>query len=132
MSDGSINWNCPCLGGMASGPCGPDFREAFSCFHYSTEEPKGADCFEQFRAMQECMAQYPSLYDNDKEAEEEAAEEIFPTEDGSDAEGNDPTKVARKESDGRESDIKGSDVRESSDDSLKNKIISSNSAADKS
>ena len=33
-ADGQINWNCPCLGGMAVGPCGVEFREAFSCFHY--------------------------------------------------------------------------------------------------
>ena len=32
--DGSINWNCPCLGGMAVGPCGVEFRTAFECFHY--------------------------------------------------------------------------------------------------
>merc|ERR1712156_84067 len=31
---GEINWECPCLGGMPSGPCGVEFREAFSCFHY--------------------------------------------------------------------------------------------------
>ena len=31
---GEINWECPCLGGMAVGPCGVEFREAFSCFHY--------------------------------------------------------------------------------------------------
>lgn len=34
LPDGSINWGCPCLGGMATGPCGPQFRDAFSCFHY--------------------------------------------------------------------------------------------------
>lgn len=34
MPDGSINWGCPCLGGMATGPCGTQFRDAFSCFHY--------------------------------------------------------------------------------------------------
>ena len=32
--DGEINWGCPCLGNMPSGPCGAEFREAFSCFHY--------------------------------------------------------------------------------------------------
>jgi len=64
--DGQINWNCPCLGGMAVGPCGVEFREAFSCFHYSETEPKGADCIEKFQAMQDCMQQYPDLYDNDK------------------------------------------------------------------
>uniref|UniRef100_A0A8C7GGJ6 Coiled-coil-helix-coiled-coil-helix domain containing 4a n=1 Tax=Oncorhynchus kisutch TaxID=8019 RepID=A0A8C7GGJ6_ONCKI len=38
LPSGEINWNCPCLGGMASGPCGTQFKEAFSCFHYSNEE----------------------------------------------------------------------------------------------
>lgn len=47
--DGEINWNCPCLQGMADGPCGPEFKESFSCFHYSEAEPKGADCIDQFR-----------------------------------------------------------------------------------
>lgn len=61
-SDGSINWNCPCLGGMATGPCGVEFRDAFSCFHYSKEEPKGSECFEAFRTMQNCMEKYPNLY----------------------------------------------------------------------
>jgi len=64
--DGNINWNCPCLGGMAVGPCGVEFREAFSCFHYSEAEPKGADCVDKFQSMQECMQRYPELYDNDK------------------------------------------------------------------
>ena len=41
LENGDINWNCPCLGGMATGPCGLEFRNAFSCFHYSTVEPKG-------------------------------------------------------------------------------------------
>ncbi|KFW01938.1 Mitochondrial intermembrane space import and assembly protein 40, partial [Fulmarus glacialis] len=40
LPNGDINWNCPCLGGMASGPCGEQFKSAFSCFHYSTEEIK--------------------------------------------------------------------------------------------
>ena len=64
--DGEINWNCPCLGGMAVGPCGVEFRDAFSCFHYSEADPKGADCIEKFQAMQDCMKQYPDLYDDDK------------------------------------------------------------------
>ena len=63
LPNGDINWNCPCLGGMAVGPCGVEFREAFSCFHYSEAEPKGADCIEKFASMQDCMKQYPKLYD---------------------------------------------------------------------
>ena len=46
---GEINWDCPCLGGMAYGPCGEQFREAFSCFVFSKEEPKGMDCIEKFK-----------------------------------------------------------------------------------
>ncbi|KAK2874993.1 hypothetical protein FQN49_001874 [Arthroderma sp. PD_2] len=46
---GEINWDCPCLGGMAHGPCGEDFRAAFSCFVFSEEEPKGMDCIEKFK-----------------------------------------------------------------------------------
>ena len=46
---GEINWDCPCLGGMADGPCGEDFKAAFSCFVYSKEEPKGMDCIEKFQ-----------------------------------------------------------------------------------
>ena len=72
LPNGDINWNCPCLGGMAVGPCGPEFREAFSCFHYSTEEPKGKDCIEKFSTMQECMSQYPELYPEKKKDEEGA------------------------------------------------------------
>ncbi len=69
LPNGDINWNCPCLGGMASGPCGQQFKDAFSCFHYSKEEIKGSDCVENFQSMQECMQKYPELYpqedDND-------------------------------------------------------------------
>ncbi|XP_048201271.1 LOW QUALITY PROTEIN: mitochondrial intermembrane space import and assembly protein 40-like [Perognathus longimembris pacificus] len=86
LPNGDINWNCPCLGGMASYPCVEQFKSAFSCFHYSTEEIKGSDCVNQFRAMQECMQKYPDLYpqvDDSEEREEKAAErgqESAPTE----------------------------------------------------
>lgn len=46
---GEINWECPCLGGMAHGPCGEEFRAAFSCFVYSKDEPKGMDCIDNFK-----------------------------------------------------------------------------------
>jgi hypothetical protein len=59
---GEINWDCPCLGGMAHGACGEEFKAAFSCFVYSTEEPKGQDCIEKFRGMQECFRAHPEIY----------------------------------------------------------------------
>ncbi|KAI9727318.1 MAG: Oxidoreductase [Chrysothrix sp. TS-e1954] len=74
---GEINWDCPCLGGMAHGPCGPEFREAFGCFVYSKEEPKGVDCIDRFKGMQECFKLHPDVYGaelaEDAEEEEEAA-----------------------------------------------------------
>ena len=57
------------------GPCGVEFREAFSCFHYSEEEPKGKECLPKFADMQECMKQYPELYEEKKTDKEEEKEE---------------------------------------------------------
>ncbi|CAI7657057.1 unnamed protein product [Penicillium bialowiezense] len=68
---GEINWDCPCLGGMAHGPCGEDFKGAFSCFVYSEEEPKGIDCIEKFKAMQDCFRQYPEVYGAELEDDDE-------------------------------------------------------------
>lgn len=83
LPNGEINWNCPCLGGMASGPCGTSFKEAFSCFHYSKEEVKGSDCMEQFRGMQECLQRYPDLYpqEEDKDSGKQAVEMQPPAQD---------------------------------------------------
>ncbi|GBF62238.1 mitochondrial intermembrane space import and assembly protein [Trichophyton mentagrophytes] len=67
---GEINWDCPCLGGMAHGPCGEDFRAAFSCFVYSQEEPKGMDCIDKFKAMQDCFRQHPDIYGNELDDDE--------------------------------------------------------------
>ena len=52
---GEINWDCPCLGGMAHGPCGEEFKEAFSCFVYSKEEPKGIECIDKFKLVFFCV-----------------------------------------------------------------------------
>lgn len=46
---GEINFDCPCLGGMAHGPCGEEFKAAFSCFVYSDQEPKGIECIDKFQ-----------------------------------------------------------------------------------
>lgn len=63
---------------MASGPCGEQFKAAFSCFHYSKEDVKGSDCVDQFRAMQECMQKYPDLYPQEEEEEEEQPADPLP------------------------------------------------------
>lgn len=73
--NGEINWDCPCLQGMAYGPCGEQFKAAFSCFHYSEVEPKGTDCIPQFRDMQECFVKYPEIYGKDDELDDDDEEE---------------------------------------------------------
>ncbi|GMM29309.1 Mia40 protein [Martiniozyma asiatica (nom. inval.)] len=72
---GEINWDCPCLGGMADGPCGEEFKAAFSCFVYSQEEPKGIECIEKFKGMQDCFRKYPEVYSEELRDEEELAKE---------------------------------------------------------
>ncbi|AMD19896.1 HCL255Wp [Eremothecium sinecaudum] len=72
---GEINWDCSCLGGMAHGPCGEEFKAAFSCFVYSDADPKGIDCVEKFQLMQDCFRRYPETYADQLKAEDEAIEE---------------------------------------------------------
>ena len=79
---GEINWDCPCLGGMAHGPCGEEFRAAFSCFVYSKEDPKGMDCIDRFKGMQDCFREHPEIYSEELEDEEEEAEVMGAGEDG--------------------------------------------------
>jgi len=62
LENGEINWSCPCLGGMPTGPCGVEFRNAFSCFQNSEADPKGSDCYEAFLTMQDCFTKYPTVY----------------------------------------------------------------------
>ncbi|KAF9982662.1 Oxidoreductase [Mortierella antarctica] len=99
---GEINWDCPCLGGMAKPPCGEAFKEAFSCFVFSTSEPKGFDCVEKFQAMQECFKAHPDVYgdeldkDDDDEAEEDGNEDQEP---------KDATETERKEDDSEQKNV---------------------------
>ncbi|OMH81278.1 Mitochondrial intermembrane space import and assembly protein 40 [Zancudomyces culisetae] len=75
---GEINWDCPCLGGMAHGTCGEEFKAAFSCFVYSTGEPKGMECIDAFQAMQDCFRAHPEEYSsqlNDEESDEDQQKE---------------------------------------------------------
>lgn len=75
---GEINWDCPCLGGMAHGPCGEEFKEAFSCFVYSEAEPKGIDCVEKFKNMQNCFRKYPEIYSEEIRDDETPVDNLEP------------------------------------------------------
>nr|CAH7749383.1 unnamed protein product [Callosobruchus chinensis] len=61
---------------MATGPCGVEFRNAFSCFHYSDAEPKGSDCYDLFKTMQVCMQKYPTLYNKDMSDDDDLSNAI--------------------------------------------------------
>lgn len=123
---GEINWDCPCLGGMAHGPCGPEFREAFSCFIYSKDEPKGIDCIDKFkyveyfpggdprqpanklssRGMQDCFRAHPDVYGAELQDDEDESQapptddlEAFPTIDSAstpDSSSSNQVKTSRK------------------------------------
>ncbi|ABN67726.1 predicted protein [Scheffersomyces stipitis CBS 6054] len=73
---GEINWDCPCLGGMAHGPCGEEFKEAFACFVYSETEPKGIDCIKKFEAMRSCFKKYPEHYKEELYEDSEETSEL--------------------------------------------------------
>lgn len=77
---GEINWDCPCLGGMAHGVCGEDFKAAFSCFVYSSQEPKGIECIEKFKNMQDCFRKYPEVYSEELRDEDAVEREVVQTE----------------------------------------------------
>jgi hypothetical protein len=74
---GEINWDCPCLKSALEPPCGHTFKAAFSCFVTSKTEPKGIDCHQFFKAMQECFQAHPEKYgailddDDDDEGDDE-------------------------------------------------------------
>ena len=62
---------------MAYGPCGEQFRAAFSCFVFSKEEPKGVDCIENFKNMQNCFREHPDVYGAELDDDDEApADEV--------------------------------------------------------
>ena len=70
---------------MAYGSCGKEFRDAFSCFHYSKEDPKGSDCVDSFMKMHNCFQEYPEEYG--KFADDEEEEDV----EGNEDEGNEHT-----------------------------------------
>ncbi|KAL7676683.1 hypothetical protein ACOME3_002931 [Neoechinorhynchus agilis] len=78
-SFGRINWACPCLGSAMQGPCAKYFRDAFLCFHKSSDDlpgprtlqnSRGADCLFEFAAITECMREFePKNQESNKEDE---------------------------------------------------------------
>ena len=74
LPTGDINWKCPCLGGIVDSPCGQEFKDAFSCFHYSEGEIKGSECIGSFRKFQECVESHPEVFGDMNDEVEEGGE----------------------------------------------------------
>ncbi|KAI6247866.1 Mitochondrial intermembrane space import and assembly protein 40 [Erysiphe necator] len=134
---GTINWDCPCLGGMAHGPCGEEFKAAFSCFVYSKEEPKGVECIDKFKNMQNCFRQYPDIYgaeldeessDHDK-AEEGIIENTEKKTQNSEQTSQLPSKVSSSSTDSNpeSSPQSDKDVQKSNIEQEKNKVLDAES-----
>ncbi|KAK3670403.1 Oxidoreductase [Recurvomyces mirabilis] len=95
---GEINWDCPCLGGMANGSCGEQFKAAFSCFVYSKEDPKGVDCIEHFKTMQNCFREHPEEYGAELDDEDAPPMAIEGGDDPAEAPASTPAPAAKQSS----------------------------------
>ena len=73
---GEINWDCPCIANMVQPPCGDTFKAAFECFVRSEAEPKGSECVDFFREMQDCFQKHPEIYLKQDDDEEEVISEV--------------------------------------------------------
>nr|XP_002125847.1 mitochondrial intermembrane space import and assembly protein 40-A-like isoform X2 [Ciona intestinalis] len=72
LPNGEINWDCPCLGNLPNGPCGENFRKAFSCWveHKDNEESFAEKCFENFTKWEECISEHKDIYRPTEEKKE--------------------------------------------------------------
>lgn len=68
-----IDWECPCLEHAIKGPCGEEFKAAFTCFSFSEAEPRGVDCIPLFTAMQRCQMDNQDYYQTRMEENEQEA-----------------------------------------------------------
>uniref|UniRef100_A0A1I7X3J5 CHCH domain-containing protein n=1 Tax=Heterorhabditis bacteriophora TaxID=37862 RepID=A0A1I7X3J5_HETBA len=53
--DGTVNFECHCVGHLVASPCGWEFREAVTCQKSSSEEEmESGACSEQLMAFMDC------------------------------------------------------------------------------
>eukprot|EP00033_Pygsuia_biforma_P001250 GCRY01001416.1.p1 GENE.GCRY01001416.1~~GCRY01001416.1.p1 ORF type:complete len:153 (-),score=20.22 GCRY01001416.1:199-657(-) len=64
QTSADIWWECPCLEHIMKSPCSAEFKEAFSCYVDSREEPKGMDCIKSFQKLHECLTKHPEIFDD--------------------------------------------------------------------
>lgn len=76
LPNGEINWDCPCLGNLPNGPCGPSFREAFTCWAENRDDHDSfaEKCFDNFTTWEECLAENRHIYKSSKRDDDEEKE----------------------------------------------------------
>ncbi|GMR29948.1 hypothetical protein PMAYCL1PPCAC_00143, partial [Pristionchus mayeri] len=52
--DGTVNFECHCVGHLVASPCGFEFREAISCQKAATSDEDDARCAEQLMRFMDC------------------------------------------------------------------------------
>lgn len=56
LPDGSINFECHCVGHLVASPCGHEFREAMKCQKaHDKEDMEQGVCAEKFLRLIECF-----------------------------------------------------------------------------
>eukprot|EP01108_Squamamoeba_japonica_P006805 TRINITY_DN557_c0_g1_i1.p1 TRINITY_DN557_c0_g1~~TRINITY_DN557_c0_g1_i1.p1 ORF type:complete len:118 (-),score=17.32 TRINITY_DN557_c0_g1_i1:36-389(-) len=50
-----IDWECPCLADVRTGPCAPAFRAAFECAHYAVDDNARLACRPLMESMADCV-----------------------------------------------------------------------------
>ncbi|KAK6728988.1 hypothetical protein RB195_006192 [Necator americanus] len=74
--DGSVNFECHCVGHLVASPCGYEFREAITCQKAATEEELEAGaCADQLLAFMECAMRTKcfKMAPKDDESEEKSS-----------------------------------------------------------
>ncbi|CAB3400151.1 unnamed protein product [Caenorhabditis bovis] len=71
--DGSVNFECHCVGHLVASPCGYEFREAITCQKQSTdEEMENGACGPQLMAFMECAMKTQCFKTNDSNSNDTA------------------------------------------------------------
>ncbi|CAI4226330.1 unnamed protein product [Auanema sp. JU1783] len=70
--DGSMNFECHCVGHMVASPCGWEFREAITCQKVATdEEMQNGRCGDEMMSFMECVMRTQCFKGTGSESTEE-------------------------------------------------------------
>lgn len=86
--DGSINWECPCIQREVVGPCGVEFRTAFSAYVEMKKEGDTKPSENFMAAIKEfnsCSVKYPEYYFSGGKDEEDEDDDLNGDDDVDDA-----------------------------------------------